>query len=194
MLRNLALALTLVAGSAAAASPAFGRPVAFDPGRSRMTVHVYKQGVFSFLADDHVIDVPIASGSYDDDLRSVELNVDATKMRVLDPQLPSAKRAAVQGNMSGAAVLDATTFPTISFRSTHFEDAGANRWNVTGTLTLHGQTHPLTVHLTRIDPTHFSGSATVRQTDFGITPIEVAGGAVSVKDNVEIAFEVALAP
>jgi len=39
---------------------------------------------------------------------------------------------------------------------------------------------------------HFTGSATIRQTDFGITPIKVVGGAVSVRDDVKIEFRIAL--
>jgi hypothetical protein len=42
--------------------------------------------------------------------------------------------------------------------------------------------------LTQIDGTH----STLKQTDFGITPVTVAGGTVKVKDEVKIEFEIAL--
>jgi polyisoprenoid-binding protein YceI len=185
------LASILVA--VAAASPAYGNPRAFDLRHSSLTVHVHKQGLFSFLADDHVIDAPIASGAYDGDAKTVELTVDATKMRVLDPRLAATQRDAVQTNMTGP-VLNVADNPTIVFRSTKIDDANPSRWTVDGNLTLHGQTHPVTVALQKKDATHFSGSATVRQTAFGITPIRIAGGAVSVKDDVELTFEIALEP
>jgi hypothetical protein len=38
---------------------------------------------------------------------------------------------------------------------------------------------------------HYRGSATLRQTDFGIKPLTVAGGTVKVKDEVKIEFEIA---
>jgi hypothetical protein len=38
----------------------------------------------------------------------------------------------------------------------------------------------------------YRGSATLKQTDFGITPVTVAGGTVKVKDEVKIEFEIAL--
>jgi hypothetical protein len=39
---------------------------------------------------------------------------------------------------------------------------------------------------------HYRGAATLKQTDFGITPVTVAGGTVKVKDEVKIEFEVVL--
>jgi polyisoprenoid-binding protein YceI len=186
--------VALVALVIGAWSPAYGQTRTFDVRQSTMTVRVYKQGVFSFLADDHVVSAPIVSGSYDEVAKTVELTVDATKMRVLDPSLPAQKRESVQTNMTGPQVLDVAAHPTISFHSTTIDAADPKRWTVTGTLALHGQTHPIAVHVLKTDASHFSGSATIRQTTFGITPIKVAGGAVSVKDDVNIEFEIALTP
>jgi polyisoprenoid-binding protein YceI len=185
MLAFVALAL--------AASPAYGRSRAFDAAHSKVTVHVHKQGVFSFLADDHEVDAPIASGSFDDATKAVVLTVDAAKMRVLDPKMASRTRDQVQSNMTGPQVLDVAAHPSISFRSTKVDDA-SDPWAVTGDLTLHGQTHAVTVHVHKVDATHFTGTATLQQTAFGITPIRIAGGAVAVKDDVEVDFAIELGP
>lgn len=187
-------ALALVALTIAAASAADGRPRAFDLQHSKMTVHVYKQGVFSFLADNHEVNAPISAGSYDSAAKTVELTVDATKMQVLDPKLPAQKRDQVQSNMAGPQVLDAGAYPTISFRSTKIDDTDASRWAVTGNLTLRGQTHPVTFQVVKVDSTHFTGSATIRQTAFGITPIRIAGGAVAVRDDVTLEFSIEIIP
>jgi polyisoprenoid-binding protein YceI len=40
------------------------------------------------------------------------------------------------------------------------------------------------------EPGHYRGSATVRQTDFGIKPVSVAGGTIKVKDEVRVEFEI----
>ena len=165
-----------------------------DVQHSTITVYVYKQGLFSFLADNHTIDAPIASGSYDAATKAVELTVDAAKLTVLDPKLEPGTRAKVQSNTIGPQVLDAGRYPTITFRSTSIRDGDPKHWMVTGNLTLHGQTHPITFQVVRLDSTHFTGSATVRQTQFGITPIRVAGGSVAVKDEVKIDFAIALSP
>jgi polyisoprenoid-binding protein YceI len=188
------VALALIALVISAAVPADSRPVAFDVQHSKMTVHVYKQGVFSFFADNHEVNAPLLSGSYDSEAKTIELTVDATKMRVLDPKMTAQKRDSVQANMVGPQVLDVAAHPTISFHSTTIDDADPNRWTVTGALALRGQTHPIVVHVLRTDATHFSGSATIRQTAFGITPIKIAGGVVSVKDDVNVEFDIALTP
>lgn len=44
--------------------------------------------------------------------------------------------------------LDGASFPTASFRSTSIERTGPNSANVTGDLTIHGQTHPITLAVT----------------------------------------------
>lgn len=156
-----------------------------------MTVYVYKQGMFSFLADNHVIDAPISSGTYDAAAQTVQLTVEAAALKVLDPKLSADRRAQVQTAMSGPKVLDVERYPTITFRSTQIERTGS-ALKIAGNLSLHGQTHPIVVSAREIDPTHFTGSATIRQTDFGITPIKVAAGTVSVRDDVKVEFRIAL--
>lgn len=188
------VALALVALVISVAMPAESRPIAVDVQHSKMTVHVYKQGLFSFLADNHEVNAPLLSGSFDSETKSIELTVDAAKMRVLDPKMTAQKRDSVQANMVGPQVLDVAAHPTISFRSTAIDETDPNRWTVTGNLALRGQTHPIVVHVLKTDATHFSGSATIRQTAFGITPIKIAGGAVSVKDDVSLEFEIVLTP
>jgi MOSC domain-containing protein YiiM len=37
---------------------------------------------------------------------------------------------------------------------------------------------------------HYKGTASLKQTSFGITPIVIAGGTVKVKDDVTIEFDV----
>lgn len=167
------------------------RPVAFDTNGSKMTVYVYKKGLFSFMADDHVIEAPIARGAYDAAAGSVDVEVDAAALKVLDPKLSPDTRSQVQRNMEGK-VLDVERYPKISFRSTKIEQTGRNL-KIMGDLTLHGQTRPVSVTADQVDATHFAGSATIRQTQFGITPIKIAGGAVSVRDDVKVEFRIALA-
>jgi polyisoprenoid-binding protein YceI len=168
-----------------------GAPVPTDPRASTITVYVYKKGLFSFMADDHVIEAPIARGTYDSASQSVDVEVDAAALKVLDPKLSADTRSQVQSSMLGPKVLDAEQYPKITFRSTKIEQTARNL-KIAGDLSLHGQTHPVSVTAEQVDATHFMGSATIRQTDFGIAPIKVAGGAVSVRDDVKIEFRIAL--
>lgn len=176
------------AGSVPQAHPA----QSIDLQHSKITVYVYKQGLFAFLADNHVIDAPIAGGSFDAEHKSITVTIDAAKMRVLDPRLSAGKRESVQANMLGPQVLDVAKYPTIVFQSTKIDGSGKGSWTVTGNLELHGQAHPITFDAQSDGAGHFTGSAAVRQTDFGITPIRIAGGAVSVKNDVRVQFRIAL--
>jgi polyisoprenoid-binding protein YceI len=45
-------------------------------------------------------------------------------------------------------VLDSEHHQEIVFKSIGAEPAGKRLWTLTGNLTLHGQTHPVTVHVT----------------------------------------------
>lgn len=160
-----------------------------DTANSKMTVYVYKEGIFAFAADNHEVITPIESGTFDAATNTLDFKVDATKMQVQDP--PS-HRDKVQANMVGPDVLDVAKYPSITFHSTNVDGASTNNWTVTGDLTLHGQTHPITLQVVRKDATHFSGSAVVTQTAFGITPIRIAGGTVRVKNDVKVTFDIAL--
>lgn len=163
---------------------------AIDVDRSTLTVFVYKSGLFSALADNHVIRAPIANGTISETAPlSVSLTVRSAALRVLDPNLSADRRAEVQTRMLGSEVLDTTTFPEIVFVSTSIVESGRDAWQVTGNLTLHGKTRSITVSVTRVNAA-YRGAATIRQRDFGIEPIRVAGGTVRVKDELRIEFDI----
>jgi polyisoprenoid-binding protein YceI len=163
--------------------------IPMDTAKSKLTVFVYKEGLFAFAADNHEVSAPIASGSFDQTSKTVDLTIDATKMQVQDP--PS-RRDQVQANMLGPQVLDVAKYPQIAFHSTKIEAADPDHWTVTGDLTLHGQTRALTFQVVRTDASTFAGSTTVRQTDFGIAPIALVGGTVRVKNDVKVEFTIVL--
>jgi polyisoprenoid-binding protein YceI len=183
-----ALALLLSLRVAAANSDA--REI--DSSHSTMMVHVYKSGLLSAFGHNHEIQAPIQAGQVKESgSPSVELRVDARKLRVLDTEVSSDTRAQIQETMLGAQVLDADHFPEIRFQSAGVEPKGPNHWIVRGALALHGKNRPVAVEVSLNDG-HYRGSATVKQTDFGITPVTVAGGTVKVKNEVKIEFEIAL--
>ncbi len=166
---------------------------AIDVRRSVLKLRVFKSGLFSAFAHNHEIEAPIAQGRVElSESSSVTLLVDARKLRVLDPGLSADKRAEVQKTMDGPQVLDSSRLPEISFRSTAIEKMGADHWTVRGNLTLHGQTRPVAVDVALRDG-HYRGSATLKQRDFGIAPVSIAGGTVKVKDEVKIEFDITLA-
>jgi polyisoprenoid-binding protein YceI len=143
-------------------------------------------GFFSAFAHNHEILAPIQSGEVKESgSPSVELHVDARKLRVLDPEASDSTRAQIQETMLGTQVLDVGHFPEIRFQSTQLEPKGPDHWIVHGNLRLHDRDHQIAVEVTLKDERH-RGSATLKQTDFGITPVTVAGGTVKVKNEVKV--------
>ena len=162
---------------------------AIDVNKSTLTVRVFKSGAFSAFAHNHEIQAPIAEGKIDSSGNSVRLRVESRQMRVLDPEISADKRGEIQHTMQSAAVLDVEKFPEISYQSTSVTSRGEGHWEVRGDLTLHGKKDPVVVDVTFKDG-HYRGSASLKQTAFGITPISIAGGTVKVKDEIKIEFDI----
>lgn len=178
------LAGCLLAGLPAAAQE---RPI--DPARSKLTVRALKTGLFSGLADNHEIDAPITEGSVDEAAEHVKFAVESQRMKVLDPQMNPSRRQEVQQRMLGAEVLDSTQFPQITFESTSVERPSNGAFVIHGQLSLHGTTKPVELKVRREDGS-YKGTCTLKQRDFGITPVSIAGGTVKVKDELQIEFDI----
>jgi polyisoprenoid-binding protein YceI len=164
---------------------------AIDTSNSTLTVHAYKGGALGAFGHDHEIAAPIASGTVDLEAKRVELRVQTSALEVRDPKASGKDRGEIQKTMLGPEVLDAERSPEIVFRSTAVEPAGGAGWTVRGDLTLHGVTRPVTATVQEKDGV-YTGSARVRQTDFDIRPVRIAGGAVRVKDEVRLDFVIRL--
>jgi len=168
------------------------QPHTIDTKTSTMTVHVGKSGAFSAFGHDHVITAPIASGTADTTAHQVELRVAAAALQVRDTSGSDKDREQIQKTMVGPDVLDAERHKEIVFKSTAAQAAGEGGWTVHGNLTLHGETRPVSVTV-KEHGGHYVGNAVVKQSDFGIKPVKVAGGTVKVKDEVRIEFDIQLA-
>ncbi|RPJ87553.1 MAG: YceI family protein, partial [Acidobacteria bacterium] len=155
-----------------------------------MTIRAFKSGLFSAFAHNHEIEARGLEGEVvTSESQQVSLRIDTRKIKVLDPQMSADDRAEVQRTMEGPKVLDITRFPEIRFQSTSVTQKSPTLWQVSGNLTLHGQTRPVTFQVTGNGP-RYSGQATVRQRDFGIQPVSLFGGTVKVKDELKIEFDI----
>jgi hypothetical protein len=166
-----------------------GKPI--DTQRSILVIHVGKAGLFSGAAHEHWVNAPIANGIVDeaDAVPSVRFVVDAAKLTVMADKNISAKDLAeVQSNMENK-VLESSKYPNIAFQSTRVQGTGDDAWKVAGDLTLHGVARPVIVDISR-EGGAYVGTAYIKQSDFGIHPIQVGGGLVKVKDELEIRFRV----
>ena len=107
-------------------------------------------------------------------------NIDATKLEVTLP-ISSVQTtvAKLDGELKGADWLDADKFPTAHFVSTRVVKTGAKTANITGDLTLHGVTHPVTIKarligsgvnpLDKKETVGFEGDAVIMRSAFGVS-------------------------
>lgn len=168
------------------------QPQPINTSQSVVTVEVKKAGILAAFAHDHEIGAPIATGAVDTAGRMVELRFDSRMLQVRDRGISEKERADIQTTMLGANVLDAQRYPEIVFRSTSVETGGEGVWKVHGNLTMHGETRPASAEV-RDRSGHYAGSLVLRQSEFGIKPIKIAGGTVRVKDEIRINFDIQLA-
>ncbi len=176
--------LSMLTLCAALALMAQDRPI--DTGRSTITIHVGKTGLFSAAAHDHTVDAPIASGSLrESGPPHIEFTVQAAKMIVRpDPKLDAKTQATIQTHMEDM-VLEPKKFPEIAFRSSRIEKIADGQWKVDGDLALHGVTRAVSL-MVRQSGESYSTRTVIKQSDFGITPISIGGGMIKVKNEVEI--------
>jgi polyisoprenoid-binding protein YceI len=124
--------------------------------------------------------------------------VDAKSLVVVDPGESEKDRAEVQSTMLGEQVLDVARYPEIQFSSSAVKVV-SNKKNtlelqVEGFLTLHGTkrtvTVPVRVQILEDGTLTADAEVSLLQSDFGITPIKIAGGTVRVKDKLKLTFHI----
>jgi polyisoprenoid-binding protein YceI len=169
---------------------ASGQQQPIDTQRSTITIHVGKAGLLSVAGHEHWIEAPITSGSLNNSApASVEFRVRAATLAVRpDPKVDAKTQAEIQKDMQ-EKVLERDKYPEIVFRSSPAEKRPDGQWSVDGLLTLHGITKEVRVLAMSRDDA-YTGRTTLKQTDFGITPITAVGGAVKVKNELEVEFRV----
>ena len=177
-----------------AAKPTGGQNTAIDTRRSTITIHVGKTGLFSAAGHDHWVSAPITSGEISAmGARHVSFSVDTNRLKVKpDPKVNPKEEAEIQETMQ-QKVLESEKYPLIQFQSSSVAEAGSGSWRVTGKLTLHGVNKSILVTVNQAGET-YSGNARIKQTDFGIQPVRAGGGAVRVKNELDVRFDIYTLP
>jgi polyisoprenoid-binding protein YceI len=176
-----------------------------DAARSSVTIHVGRSGVFSFAGHTHTVVAPAVQGrviALEGDLSrsAVRLSFESARLTVVERGEPAGDAPKVQEAMLGPKVLDVRRFPVITFDSTAVSGTqaspGAYRLTVQGSLTLHGVTRPVALPLqveVGADGLKATGRMTIRQTDYGMEPVSVAG-VVKVKNELAIEYTIVATP
>ena len=183
-------------------APLFGaQRVCAVPGQGYFRIHVGTGGLFGAFAHDHSVEAKKIMGcatidETDVTRSSIKLEFPSADIRVIDPKESEKDRAEVQRTME-TEVLRVSEYPSIIFESTAVERTGdANRMRVQGNLTIRGKTLPVVIPLTltHLDEGTYraTGEYRFKQSSFLIKPIQLAGGTVKVKDELETQFEIVL--
>lgn len=192
------LAAIVLAGAAAPASTVSE----LDATRSRVIVEVGKAGAFSFVAGhSHKIQAPIRGTlSVDPDHpegASAAFEIRKGDLKVMDDGEPPGDAPKVQETMASEQVLDVSRYPTVTFKSRDVQvrqrSGNALDLTINGDLTLHGNTRfiAVSVHAELAPGTVTAqGTFSVKQTDYGMKPVSVAGGTVRVKDELKVRFTI----
>jgi len=163
-------------------------------------VRAFAAGLLSFAAHNHNIAIREFSGDAEVTYGSVEpaslnMRVRAASLAVTD-KVSESDREKIETTMRND-VLETAKYPEILFQSTRVSatrlDEGKYQVKIPGNLTLHGATHTVTINA-RLDfgtnKLHAVGEFPVKQSEFGIKPVSVAGGTIKVKDEVRLSFDI----
>jgi hypothetical protein len=177
-----------------------GKPVfRIDPARSLVVVEVRRSGSLGTFGHDHVVAshdvtgfVAPAEGGSDLYVALERLTVDEPELRAqagFDTRPTESDIAGTRRNML-ERVLEAERYP---FALIRVGTAGGNASMLDVAITLHGVTRTLRVPVT-IETADgefaVSGRVALNQTDFGITPFSILGGAIQVQDRVDLRFHI----
>ena len=102
--------------------------------------------------------------------------------------LSDSNRADVKKAMLAADQLNAASHPTISFSSTSCSNTSGSDYNVTGELTLLGNTRSVTVPMSiKADGTNFgaTGEFSINGSDYGLKPKKAMAGQIKNQDKIQ---------
>jgi polyisoprenoid-binding protein YceI len=169
-----------------------------DPSHTSLTFRVNHLGLSHYTARFTGVKAELQLDPADPSKASLKAVIDP---RTLETDYPS-KDLDFDAELYGPKWLDAAGFPQITFTSTRIEMTGANTAKVTGDLSLHGVTRPVTLETTfnggyapnGMDPMGsrigFSARGGLKRSEFGVAyGVPPKGSNMGVSDEVEIIIE-----
>jgi polyisoprenoid-binding protein YceI len=206
LLWSLSLVAALLTQSAESSSR--GRLVlAIDAAHSQVVIDVGKAGMFGFAGHAHEVEAADVRGQVTVDLSdlphaALTLEFASAGLQVTGKGEPPADVVEVQKVMRSERVLDVAHFPAIVFVSRRISvsarTAGTADLVIEGDMTLHGATRamriPASVTMDAGGRFRARGTFVLKQSDFGMVPVTAAGGAIRVRDELDIRFLLEMRP
>ena len=173
-----------------------------DAGRSRFTVQAFAEGLLSSFGHNPVIairdfegEVEFVPGTLEG--ARVRLTIKSDSLAAQD-DIKEKDRLEIE-RMMRDDVLEVSTYPEIVFESKSVTASrireGRYRARVIGDLSLHGVTQPnLWIQAEVVfgddDTLRAQGDFALKQTDYKIKPVSVAGGTLKVKNELKFKFDI----
>ncbi len=175
-----------------------------DPGRSRFTVKAFASGMLSSFGHDPAFSVRHLSGEIgfvpdEPERGSLRLVIRADSLEVTG-DVNSKDQKEIE-RMMREDVLEVAKYPEIVFESAAVSGSkvfeNQYRVSIQGKLTLHGVTRSETLEAqvtVNGDQLRAYGDFTLRQTDYNIKLVSVAGGTMKIKDELKCTFDISAHP
>lgn len=191
------LAATVALSGAAIAQDPFTRAPAevragvytLDPAHSKITWSVSHMGFSTYVGQFAKVDGQLTLDPRRPEASQLAVTVDANSVGTLNEALDK--------HLKTADFLDTAKFPTATFKATQIKVTGDRTADITGDLTLHGVTRPVTLEaefnqagVNPLDKTYslgFDAEAKIKRSDFGMTAYLPGVG-----DEVELEIEAEL--
>jgi polyisoprenoid-binding protein YceI len=171
-----------------------------DSDMSRFTVRAFATGVLSALGHSPTIAIREFSGEaefFPDSLdqAGLHLRIKAASLAVTD-NVSDKDRREMERAMNDS-VLEVARYPEICFDSSKVSSSnggnGQYSVNLVGNLSMHGVTNSQTVSVKVTltgDMLRAHGEFPLRQTDYAIKLVSVAGGTLKIKDELKCSFDI----
>jgi polyisoprenoid-binding protein YceI len=179
-----------------------------DLSHSEVVVQLFKTGIGSALAHDHVVRAAKYTGQIFIDPAAptaarITVEVDATALVADEPTirqkynlplgLSEDSRQEIQQTLESESQLDVQRYPMIRFRSTGITTEGEGQYVVSGELELHGVTRTISLSLQggmQKNMLRVTGSGRFLQSSFGYQPYSAFWGAVRNQDEVVLRVDI----
>jgi polyisoprenoid-binding protein YceI len=170
-----------------------------DARASRFTVQAFASGILSAMGHNPKIGIRTFTGEVDFNAEALQANrlrlsIKANSLSVLD-DISDKDRREIESAMN-EQVLESSRYPDIVYEAAAVT---VNRLEgslysavLMGALSFHGisRNQSVTARIAVFDEMlRSSGEFTLNQSDYGIKPFSVAGGALKVKDELKFSFE-----
>lgn len=189
-------------------APLEGREFRVDPAASLLTIRVYRGGPLARAGHNHLIASHSLRGvarlpedptrtSFDIHMPVSELVVDEDSLRTqagseFPPGVPEDAKEGTRRNMLGPSLLEAERYPDIILQSEAIQ-RGAQGLEAQVRVVVRDRAASVIVPVKyeiRGDELRVRGELPLRQTDLGLTPFSLFGGALRVLDEIQVRFDI----